>query len=42
VVAHPVKGKGVSCMEDDSEWHCHPPNDNDLKRALKEIEGHRP
>ena len=39
VVAHTVKGKGVSFMEDDLEWHYRPPNDNDLKRALEEIEG---
>ena len=42
VVAHTVKGKGVSFMEDDLEWHYRPPNDNDLKRALEEIEGRRP
>lgn len=41
VVAHTVKGKGVSFMEDDLEWHYRPPNDNDLKRALEEIEGQR-
>jgi transketolase len=42
VLAHTVKGKGVSFMEDDLEWHYRPPNDNDLKRALEEIEGRRP
>lgn len=41
VIAHTVKGKGVSFMEDDLEWHYRPPNDNDLKRALEEIEGRR-
>jgi transketolase len=42
VVAHTLKGKGVSFMENDLEWHYRPPNDNDLKRALEEIEGRRP
>ncbi len=42
VVAHTVKGKGVSFMENDLEWHYRPPNDNDLKRALEEIKGSRP
>ena len=37
LVAHTVKGKGVSFMEDDLEWHYRPPNDDDLKRALAEI-----
>jgi transketolase len=42
VVAHTVKGKGVSFMEDDLEWHYRPPSDNDLKRAIEEIEARRP
>ncbi len=37
IVAHTVKGKGVSFMEDDLEWHYRPPNDQDLERALREI-----
>jgi transketolase len=41
VVAHTIKGKGVSFMENDLEWHYRPPNDNDLKRALEEIQGSR-
>ena len=39
IVAHTVKGKGVSFMEDDLEWHYRPPNDHDLARALAEILG---
>jgi transketolase len=39
IVAHTVKGKGVSFMEDDLEWHYRPPSADDLKRALDEIEG---
>jgi transketolase len=41
IVAHTVKGKGVSFMENTLEWHYRPPNDDDLERALAEIEGHR-
>lgn len=39
IVAHTVKGKGVSFMEDDLEWHYRPPNADDLARALLEING---
>lgn len=39
IIAHTVKGKGVSFMEDDLEWHYRPPSDDDLARALAEIEG---
>jgi transketolase len=41
VVARTVKGKGVSFMEDNLEWHYRPPNDNELERALAEIGGRR-
>jgi len=37
LVAHTVKGKGVSFMEDDTEWHYRPPSDADLARALEEL-----
>lgn len=37
IVAHTVKGKGVSFMEDDLEWHYRPPSASDLTRALEEI-----
>jgi transketolase len=39
VVAHTKKGKGVSFMEDDLEWHYRPPSAADLARALAEIRG---
>jgi transketolase len=39
IIARTVKGKGVSFMENDLEWHYRPPNDQDLKRALLEISG---
>jgi transketolase len=37
IVAHTVKGKGVSFMEDSLEWHYRPPDDADLERALREL-----
>ncbi len=39
IIAHTVKGKGVSFMEDDLEWHYRPPTDADLAQALAEIGG---
>lgn len=39
IIARTVKGKGVSFMENDLEWHYRPPNDHDLQRALLEISG---
>jgi len=37
IVAHTVKGKGVSFMEDDNNWHYRAPNDDELARALAEL-----
>jgi transketolase len=37
IVARTIKGKGVSFMEDDLEWHYRPPSNGDLARALREI-----
>lgn len=39
VVAHTIKGKGVSFMENKCEWHGKAPDDEQLTAALKEIEG---
>jgi transketolase len=38
VIAHTVKGKGVSFMENKAEWHGITPNDEQLALALKELE----
>lgn len=38
VIAHTVKGKGVSFMEDKLLWHYRPPNDEELRQAVKELE----
>ena len=37
VIAHTVKGCGVSFMEDRLEWHYRSPDDDELRRALAEI-----
>jgi transketolase len=37
IVAHTVKGKGVSFMEGDFNWHSRPLSDEDLQRALAEL-----
>ena len=39
VVAHTVKGKGVSFMEDDLLWHYRSPSDEQLALALAEVRG---
>ena len=39
VVAHTIKGKGVSFMENKLEWHYKSPTDEQLQVALAEIEG---
>jgi transketolase len=37
VIAHTVKGKGVSFMEDTAAWHAKAPTRDELDRALAEI-----
>jgi transketolase len=38
IIAHTVKGKGVSFMENNPEFHGKAPNAEELKIALKELE----
>ena len=38
ILAHTIKGKGVSFMENRVEWHYKNPNDEQLKNALIELE----
>jgi transketolase len=38
IVAHTTKGKGVTFMENDSQWHGKAPNEDQLGRAKEEIE----
>lgn len=37
VIAHTVKGKGVSYMEDDFKWHSRVPTDEELTQAMVEL-----
>ncbi len=41
IIAHTVKGKGVSYMENQVGWHGKAPNEEQLKEALAELEGIR-
>lgn len=38
IMAETIKGKGVSFMEDQLAWHYKSPNDEQLARALAELE----
>ena len=38
IIANTVKGKGVSFMEDDNNWHYRTPNEKEYKDAIKELE----
>ncbi len=38
IIAHTIKGKGVSFMENDLLWHYRPPSEEQLDEALKEID----
>ena len=38
IIAHTIKGKGISFMEDKLEWHYKSPNDDEYKEAIDEIE----
>ena len=37
IIAHTVKGKGVSFMEDDNNWHYRTPDENEVEAAFKEL-----
>ena len=38
IIAHTVKGKGVSFVENKAEWHGIAPKKDELEKALKELE----
>jgi transketolase len=38
IIAHTVKGKGVSFMENDLLWHYRPPKGDEYDRAVRELE----
>jgi transketolase len=37
IIAHTVKGKGVSYMENKCEWHGKPPNKEQFEQAMLEL-----
>ena len=37
IIAHTVKGKGISFMENKLEWHYKSPNREQYEMALKEL-----
>lgn len=37
IIAHTVKGRGISFMEDDNNWHYRIPNADELARAAREL-----
>ena len=39
VIAKTIKGKGVSFMENTTEWHAKPPSDEQYARAVSELRG---
>jgi transketolase len=39
IIAHTIKGKGVSYMENQLEWHYKSPNKEQFEQAIKELEG---
>ena len=38
ILAHTIKGKGVSFMENEAKWHGVTPKKDELEKALKEID----
>jgi len=39
IIAHTIKGKGISFMEGEHKWHGKAPNDDQLAEALAELSG---
>ena len=38
IIANTIKGKGVSFMENDNNWHYRIPSNEEVKLAKKELE----
>ena len=38
ILAHTIKGKGVSFMENNAAWHGSAPNEEQLKQAVADLE----
>ncbi len=41
IIAHTIPGKAVSFMEQRFEWHGKPPSEDDMKKAIEELENVR-
>lgn len=39
IIANTIKGKGISFMENNANWHGKAPNDSELEKALSELGG---
>jgi len=37
IIAHTIKGKGISYMENEQKWHVRLPNEEELKQAYEEL-----
>jgi transketolase len=37
IVLHSVKGKGVSFMENNADWHGKAPNDEEYAKAMEDL-----
>ena len=37
IIAHTIKGKGISFMEDNNNWHYKTPNEEEFKKAFEEL-----
>jgi transketolase len=42
IIAHTIKGKGVSFMENDSGWHGQAPTPQQAETAIRELRGLNP
>ena len=38
IIAHTVKGKGVSFIENNHKWHHHVPSDTEFEQAMQELD----
>jgi transketolase len=38
IIAHTIKGKGVSFIENNHKWHHHVPTDAEFEQAIKELD----
>jgi transketolase len=38
IIAHTIKGKGVSYIENNYKWHHHVPTDSEFEQAMKELD----